>query len=191
MKCRQYILICLCTALLGAAAWGQVDIPDAVYRRALKKIELARNKQLQNDFSNARGIYRQAERDLRVLQKRYPDFKPAEIAAQIAACRQKLATLEEDSQKLPEGCIHIRPRMSRGGTRYTKGQMLARQVKEVGDDEYEVEGYTVRVTSAGGKIGVSCTGPDFQYRQLKQGKPCKHIWAVIIKEGLLEGTGKK
>jgi len=193
MKYRKCIFICLCAALYGAAAWGQEDIPAALYQRALKTIQSAQNKQLQKEYAAARGKYRQAERDLRVLQKRYPDYKPSEIAAQVTACQEKIAALEDESQqlphklpdKLPEGCIRVWPGMSRGGTRYGKGQLLVGKVKEVGDDEYEVDSFTVRIIRAEGKIGASCTGPDFQYRQLKKGEACKHIWAVIIKEGLL------
>ena len=193
MKYRRYILICLCAALYGAAAWGQEDIPAALYQRALAMMQSAQNKQVQKESSTARGHYRLAERNLRVLQKRYPDYKPSEIAAQVTACQEKIAALEDESQqlpaklpdKLPEGCIRVWPGISRGGTRYGKGQLLAGKVKEVGVGEYEVEAFTVRIIRAEGKIGASCTGPDFQYRQLKKGEACKHIWAVIIKEGLL------
>ncbi|MDP8248975.1 MAG: SWIM zinc finger family protein [Candidatus Tritonobacter lacicola] len=193
MKCSKYILICLCAALHGAAAWGQEDIPAAFYQRALAMIQSAQNKQLQKENSTAQGQYRLAERNLRVLQKRYPDYKPSEIAAQVTACQEKIAALEDESQqlppklpdKLPEGCIRVLPGMSRGGTRYGKGQLLASKVKKVSDGEYEVGKYTVRITRAGSKIGASCTCPDFLYNSLGKGDACKHIWAIIIKEGLL------
>ena len=198
MKYRKYILICICAALYGAAAWGQEEIPTALYKRALAMMQSAQNKESQKESSTAQGHYRLAERNLRVLQKRYPDYKPSEVAAQVTACQEKIAALEEQlppklpdkppeklPEKLPEGCIQIRPGMSRVGTRYGKGQLLVGKVKEVGDDEYEVDSFTVRIIRAEGKIGASCTGPDFLYRQLKKGEPCKHIWAVLIKEGLL------
>ena len=189
MKCRKHILICICAALYGAAAWGQEDIPAALYQRALEMMQSAQNKQLQKESSTAQGHYRLAERNLRVLQKRYPDYKPSEVAAQITACQEKIAALEDESHKLPdklpEGCIQVGPSLSRQGTRYGKGQLLSGKVKEVGDGEYEVGDYTVRITRAGSKIGASCTCPDFLYNSLGKGEPCKHIWAVIIKEGLL------
>lgn len=185
MKCRKYILICICAALYGAAAWGQEDIPAALYQKALEMIQSAQNKQLKKEYSTALGKYRQAERNLRVLHKRYPDYKPSEITAQVTACQKKIAALEDESHQLPEGCIRVWPGMKREGTRYGKGQLLARKVKKVGDGEYEVGEYTVRITRAGSKIGASCTGPDFQFNMLGKGAACKHIWAVIIKEGLL------
>ena len=109
--------------------------------------------------------------------------KPAESARE--------ASLEKGSPELPEGYMELSPGMSRSGKRYSKGESLRLKVKKVGEGEYEVGDYTVKVVRAGNKVGVSCTCPDFEYRGRGEGQPCKHIWAVVLRENLLDLSKKR
>jgi hypothetical protein len=190
MHYMRNVIICFCVTLHGAVAWGQEDIPGALYQKALRIIHSAQQESSRKDSSAALGKYRQAERDLRILNNRYPDYEPAEVNAQISGCQEKIALIGEESFQIPTGYLRVWTGMTQERNRYEKGRLLARKVKKIGDDEYEVGDYTVRLVRSGKKIGASCSGPDFKYRGLKEDFACKHIWAVIIKERLLERTGE-
>ena len=186
-----FLLICGAVLIDPAALRAATYDPGAILEKAQSLITSAREAESRKDYASALEEYRRARKYLVFLRKKFPDYKPAEINARGRKCREKISRLEDEVYKMPSGYIRVWPGMRREGARYTKGRSLAPKVRKVGEDRYGVGKFTVKIVRVGERIGASCDGPDFQYRGLEGDYACKHIWAVVVKEDLLEKKRKK
>lgn len=179
------ILLCLnlfypC-ALAQEGEVGPTELNKRAYfllREARKAHSQKEERLVYDKYIAAIGIYKK-------IAQQFPDWRPDAIRAKIEQYQKQANEIGERIFQLPEGYIRIWPGMIREGRRYYQGQALVSKVKEIGEDQYEVSGYTVTLVRAGPLIGAQCNGPDFKYRGSKYNYACKHIWAVILKENLL------
>lgn len=179
-----------CLFLLLAASSSSAVEPAAMEKKALSLIQSAKGAESNQEYESAKGRYELAEKTLKSIQKEHPKYNPAQIKAQIGECAEKVSELDNKLYPLPDGCIEITSGMDHGGNRFTKGKALVQSVKKEGEGEYKVSDYTISIVKSGPKTGASCTCPDFKF-QLKEGLPCKHIWAVALKEKLVKEAKSK
>lgn len=120
------------------------------------------------------------------IARRFPEWNPPAIAVAKAQAEAAAAALGEKLFRLPEGCLKIEDGLVREGKRYAQGEALAPDVVKRGSDRYEVKGFLVELSRSGPLTGARCNCPDFRYRGSKFNYACEHIWAVVLKEKLLE-----
>ncbi|MDP8215293.1 MAG: hypothetical protein RAO92_01620 [Candidatus Euphemobacter frigidus] len=184
--------------LLLVLAWGGAFIslglvqgtegeagPQELNRKAYFLVREAKKAIFQKEERKAYDRYIEAEDVYKMIAERFPDWQAPAIRTKIEECKEQSETIGRKIFKLPKGYVEIRPGMTREGKRYDDGSVIAPKVKKIGDNQYEVEKFTVTLVRAGPLLGASCTGPDYTYRGRKHGFACKHIWAVIHKENLL------
>jgi len=186
----RYMMSPLIVVLAIAPQACRAVEPETIMRRAENLIQAAENAAARGDRESAAGRYRLADEALEALQRDHPSYRAFDVGALRGQCAVGLGQPKEKEEEsgLPEGYIRIWPGMIREGNRATRGQALAGRVEDVGDFDYNVEGNTVTIARAGSLIGASCTCPDYTYRGMKGGFVCKHIWAVVYREKLLEGA---
>ncbi len=182
------LAICVLTMIVPGSTRGEDEgaSPDELYRKAYL-LERDGRRTLHggdlpaayNSLSAALEVYEKVARD-------YPEWRPAAIGARTAAVRQETETIGREIFSLPEGTVEIVSGMVREGDRYEAGRRLAGQVRAAGESRYDVEGSTVTLVREGPLLGASCSCPDFTYRGSEYGFACKHIWAVVFNEKLLE-----
>lgn len=160
--------------------------PDDLYQEAYFLVREASKAHYQKAEEQAYRKYLEAVEIFKRIARQFPDWKSGMVRAGIKEYQSRAAEIGEGIFHLPEGYIKIRVGMVREGKRYRTGEALRSRVKKSGEDQYEVKGHTVTLVRAGPKVGASCDCPDFKYRGSKYDYACKHIWAVIFKEKLLE-----
>jgi len=176
------LLLCICGVALSQVEENPAELNQKAYALARE----AQKAALQNDdraaydkFTEAAGLYGR-------IAEKFPDWNPEAIAAARSQAAAGAAAIGEKLFRLPEGYLKIQPGMSREGKRYAQGEALVPDVVKKGEDQFEIKGFIVELTRAGPLIGAHCSCPDFKYRGSKFDYACKHLWAVILKEGLLE-----
>lgn len=158
--------------------------PESLNRTGYRLVRQAEQAAVREDLKLAYDRYREAIKIYRRIGREFPDWQPRSIAARLKIYRERARQIGEEAFELPDGYIRIRPGMPKEGRRFDKGRALAMKVKKLEENEYEVGGFTVTLVRAGPLLGAACSCPDFMYRGKKHGFACKHIWAVIEREGL-------
>ena len=189
MSNRKFLLFYVILLAFPAALRGQTYDPGATMEKANSLIQSARKAESRKEYPPALEDYRKAVKYLLFLRKKFPDYEPARIKATGRECREKIASMEDKIYQLPDGYVRVWPGMSR--KRFSKAPALESKVEKLGQDEYTVNKFTVKLTRVGSKIGAKCSCPDFMYRALKGDFPCKHIWAVTLKEKLFTPQKEK
>ena len=184
---RLLVLFALLAFLGPPSAASSGTAPSLLHERARSLMKSAAAAEARGELRSALGRYRQARLVLRRLTRVYPAFEAGTVKRELMLCSKKIGPLDEKLNPVPDGYIRVWPGMIKKGARFTKGQMLSNRVKSAGDDTYEVGGYTVRLVRSGARTAAMCSCPDFKYRALDGGYPCKHIWAVVLKERLFKG----
>ena len=149
---------------------------------------LVREAQKAENLKNERLAYEnfiEAVKVYRLIEERYPEWNPGGIEAAVVKYQKKADEIGERIFQLPEGWLKISPGMTREGKRYYQGEALAGEVKPLGPLQFEVSGFTVALKREGPLLGAACNCPDFKYVGKRYNFACKHIWAVILKEGFL------
>ena len=161
--------------------------PEELNRTGYQLARQAQQAALGEDLKLAYDRYGEAIKIYQRIEKEFSDWQPRSVTTRLRLYRERAREIGEKAFEIPKGYVRIWPGMPREGTRYDKGRALAMKVKKMGENEYEVDGLTVTLIRAGPLLGAKCTGPDFLYRGRKHGFACKHVWAVVEKEGLLIG----
>ncbi|MDP8237401.1 MAG: SWIM zinc finger family protein [Candidatus Erginobacter occultus] len=159
--------------------------PESLHRKAYLLSRDAQRAAYREDLMEAYQNYLEAVRIYREIARLDPQWRPDSVQTRIAGWQEAADTIGRKIFTLPDGVVEIAPGMTREGKRYDDGRSLTGKIKTAGDDEYEVDSFTVTVVREGPLAGASCTCPDFTYRGSKHNFACKHIWAVITKENLL------
>ena len=161
------------------------DTPESLNRKGYRIYRQAQRAAYQKDLRLAYDRYREAIKVFERIRKEFPDWNPESVETRLKLYREQARRLGEEAFEIPEGYVRIWPGMPKEGRRFDKGRALAMKVKKLNENEYEVDGFTVTLVRVGPLLGAACTGPDYLYRGKKHGFACKHIWAVVEKEGLL------
>jgi len=165
---------------------GEEASPEEMYRKAYllerEGMKALYGEDLPAAYDSLAGALAIYEEIARV----YPDWRTSAIGARISGVRSEADAVGRKIFSLPEGMLEIEPGMTREGRRYDEGRALAGKVEAAGEGEYEVDSFTVSVIREGPLLGAACTCPDFTYRGRKHNFACKHIWAVVIREKMLE-----
>ena len=179
--------ICLLIILIPALVRGEGEVatPQALNRDAYQLDREGRKAIYEEDLAGAYQAFTAAVAVYEEIARLHPEWRPDSIRSRMAALKAEAETIGRQIFSLPEGLVEIRSGMTREGKRYDDGRSLVGKVKVAGDDEYEVEVFTVNLVRQGPLLGASCTCPDFSYRGKKHGFACKHIWAVVARENLL------
>ncbi len=177
------LLIILIPALVRGG--GEDATAQELSREAYRLDREGRKAIYEEDLTGAYQAFTAAVEVYAEISRLHPEWRTDSIQARMAALKAEAETIGRQIFSLPEGLVEIRPGMTREGKRYDDGRSLAGKVKAAGDEEYEVEVFTVSLVRQGPLLGASCTCPDFNYRGKKHGFACKHIWAVIARENLL------
>jgi len=188
---RELLIFCLALMILTSsypALPGEEveEDPEELYQKAYFSVREAKEARYRKDTLLAYEKYMEAVEIYRKIRERFPDWKSKTVLARISQYLRRASEIGENIFHLPEGYLGIKPGMIREGKRFRQGEALRFRVKKVDENHYEVKGHTVTLVRAGPKLGASCDCPDFRYRGIKYGFACKHIWAVILKEKLLE-----
>ncbi len=159
---------------------GELNQKAYLLVREAKKALYGKDDRLAYDkFTEAIGVYDE-------ITGHFPDWQPDAMRIKTEECRKEADTIGRRIFKLPDGYIEIEPGMVKEGDRYDKGRIDAGKVKKIDDNRYEVGENTVTLVREGPLLGASCSGPDYTYRGKKFGFACRHIWAVVLKEGLVK-----
>ncbi len=169
----------------GRSLGEEAATPDQLHRKAYLLGREAQQAAYREDLPEAYRAYTEGVAIYREIARLDPDWRPDFVQARIEGWQEEAEKIGRRIFSLPEGTVEIGPGMTREGKRYDDGRSIAGKVKASGDDEYEVESFTVTLVREGPLLGAACTCPDFTYRGSKHGFACKHIWAVITKENLL------
>lgn len=162
------------------------EAPGELCRKAYLLERDARKAICEEDLLSAYEALSGALEVYEEIGRIYPEWRPEAIRGRIEALRGETITIGRKIFTLPEGAVEIGPEMVREGSRYNDGRLLAGKVTAAGEDRYEVDGSTVTIFREGPLAGASCTCPDFTYRGSRHGFACKHIWAVVFREKMLE-----
>jgi hypothetical protein len=165
---------------------GKEATAEEMYRKAYLIERDGRKALYEEDLPAAYDSFAEALTIYREIARLYPDWRMAAIQARLEGTRGEADTVGRQIFTIPDGVIEIKVGMIREGKRYDDGRAIAGKVKSTGEDEYEVDNFTVTVVREGPLLGASCTCPDYSYRGSKHGFACKHIWAVIFHEKLLQ-----
>lgn len=172
------------------AAWLPVSParsapPGELNRRAYLLTRQAAARAAAGDEQGAFSVYREALDLYEGLAREYPDWNPVGVGARLEQTLRQARELGDRLYPLPEGALELGGQLVREGNRYQVGAALADSVEDLGEDRFEVRGFTVELLEAGLRRAVRCNCPDFKYRGAKFGYPCRHVWAVLISRGLL------
>jgi hypothetical protein len=175
------------SAVLCASAVGQgSETPAGINQQAYALSREAQGAALQGEDRVAYDKFKETAGLYGSIAEKFPDWNTPAIAAAQAQAEAAAAALGEKLFHLPEGCLKIQPALSREGKRYAQGEALVPDVLKKGDDQYEIKGFLVELIRTGPLTGARCNCPDFKYRGSKYNYACKHIWAVVLEEKLLE-----
>ncbi len=186
-------LVCS-VVILGLAAFSpglirgeeEAATPGELHRKAHLLGRDAQRAVYQEDLLEAFQAYSEAVSIYEEIARIDPGWRTEFVQSRLEEWGKESDRIGREIFSLPSGVVEIRPGMTREGRRFDEGRAGAARVKETGEDEYEVESFTVTVVREGPLQGASCTCPDYTYRGRKHGFACKHIWAVIARERLLQ-----
>ncbi len=167
-------------------AEGEAATSEELIRKAYLLERAGRQALYKEDLPFAYESLSKALAVYEEIGRTYPEWRPEAIRGRIEALRGETDTVGRKIFTLPEGMVEIGPEMVREGSRYNDGRLLADKVAAAVEGKYEVDGSTVTVLREGPLAGASCTCPDFTYRGSRHGFACKHIWAVVFRERMLE-----
>ena len=183
----RFIGMALGLFLLSYSALGEEGGGAALLnKRAYIAARQGAKALIEDEERLAYDSYRKAASLYEKLSRQFPDWKPYLVKIRLECCRAKAAALEKKIFRIPDGAVEIAPGMAREGKRFPRGRFLIPQVRKTGEDRYRVGGSEVTLHREGPLLGAKCTCPDFKYRGSKFDYACEHIWAVILKEGLLK-----
>jgi len=165
--------------LAAGTAGGQTSSPEEMNRQAYLLFRKGRSLELAGDqaaafscLTESLGIYDRLVQD-------HPEWNPRGVELRRSQAQAATVALNESLYPIPEGYIELTDNPVKEGQRYPKGRAMASRVTPLGGGSFEVKGFTVDVIPVGLRLAARCDCPDFKYRGLKFGYPCKHIWAVL------------
>lgn len=170
----------------AAVPAAEVETPGEINRRAYELSREGQGALLRGEERAAYDKFIAAAELYGKIAEKFPDWNPMAVALAKAQAEASAAALRVEVFRLPEGWLRIGGELAREGKRFAEGEALAGSVVKSQEDRYEVESFLVEFARDGPLLGARCGCPDFRYRGIKYGYPCKHIWAVVIKEKLLE-----
>ncbi len=180
------VLACGMIIFRPASAPGEGAPPEELHRQAYLAEREGRMALYADDLPGAYESFARSAEIFREISRSYPDWRPEAVRARVEALTREAETIGRKIFSLPDGVVEIEAGMVREGRRYDEGRSDASRVKPAGDDQYEIADFTVIVVREGPLVGASCACPDFTYRGKRHGFVCKHIWAVVIREKLIE-----
>ncbi len=165
---------------------GETADPGELHRKAHLLGRDAQRAVYQEDILEAFEAYSEAVSLYQEIARIDPGWRTDFVQSRIEQWGKEADRLGREIFSLPDGVVEIRPGMTREGRRFDEGRAGAGRVRETGEDEYEVESFTVTVVREGPLKGAECSCPDYKYRGRKHNFACKHIWSVIARERLLQ-----
>jgi len=176
----------LCACAFSVAPGRADETPEEINQKAYALSREAQKAALAGDDRSAYDKFTEAAGLYGAIAERFPDWNGPAIAVAKAQAENAAAALGEKLFRLPEGSLALRPELSREGKRYAQGEALVPKVMKEGEDRYEIGGFRVELLRSGPLLGAVCDCPDFKYRGSKYHYACQHIWAVVLKEQLLD-----
>lgn len=170
----------------AAAQAAEVETPGEINRKAYELSREGQGALLRGEERAAYEKFIAAAELYRTIAEKFPDWNPMAVALGKAQAEASAVALRAKVFRLPEGWLRIGDDLAREGKRFAEGEALAGSVVKSQEDRYEVESFLVELARDGPLLGARCGCPDFRYRGIKYGYPCKHIWAVVIREKMLE-----